>query len=42
MNPYKKFKDAIANLTPEQHRVTQQGGTERPGTGEYLNQVEGK
>jgi peptide-methionine (R)-S-oxide reductase len=34
---YKKSEDAVANLTPEQHRVTQQGGTERPGTGEYLN-----
>ena len=34
---YKKSEDAVANLTPEQHLVTQQGGTERPGTGEYLN-----
>jgi len=37
MKMYKKSEDAVANLTPEQHRVTQQGGTERPGTGEYLN-----
>jgi peptide-methionine (R)-S-oxide reductase len=37
MKMYKKSEDAVANLTPEQYRVTQQGGTERPGTGEYLN-----
>jgi len=37
MKMYNKSEDAVANLTPEQHRVTQQGGTERPGTGEYLN-----
>ncbi|KAF0675110.1 peptide-methionine (R)-S-oxide reductase MsrB [Profundibacterium mesophilum] len=33
---YSKSEEAIANLTPEQFRVTQQNGTERPGTGEYL------
>jgi peptide-methionine (R)-S-oxide reductase len=37
---YAKSKEAIANLTPEQFRVTQQNGTERPGTGEYLNNKE--
>ena len=37
MKMYKKSEDTVANLTPEQHRVTQQGGTERPGTGEYLH-----
>jgi len=33
---YAKTKDAVLRLTPEQFRVTQQSGTERPGTGEYL------
>ncbi len=36
MNRYRKDPDAVARLTPEQFRVTQQSGTERPGTGEYL------
>ena len=40
MKMYKKSEDAVANLTPEQHRVTQQGGTERPGSGEYLHNHE--
>ncbi|MBS0430663.1 MAG: peptide-methionine (R)-S-oxide reductase MsrB [Proteobacteria bacterium] len=35
--PYTKSSEAIARLTPEQFRVTQQSGTERPGTGEYLD-----
>jgi peptide-methionine (R)-S-oxide reductase len=30
----------ISKLSREQHRVTQEGGTERPGTGEYLNNHE--
>ncbi len=33
---YSKNPEAIARLTPEQYRVTQESGTERPGTGEYL------
>lgn len=37
MSKYQKSQDAIAALTPEQYRVTQQNGTERPGTGELLN-----
>ncbi|GHD68041.1 peptide methionine sulfoxide reductase MsrB [Jeongeupia chitinilytica] len=34
---YRKTPEALARLTPEQFRVTQQNGTERPGTGEYLH-----
>lgn len=40
MATYAKTKEAIANLTPEQFRVTQQNGTERPGTGDYLRNKE--
>jgi peptide-methionine (R)-S-oxide reductase len=32
---FKKDPDALARLTPEQFRVTQENGTERPFTGEY-------
>jgi peptide-methionine (R)-S-oxide reductase len=40
MKTYTKDPDAIARLTPEQFRVTQQDATERPGTGQYLNNKE--
>ena len=36
MSAYRKTPEAIARLNAEQYRVTQQSGTERPGTGEYL------
>lgn len=35
-----KYDHAIRNLSPEQHRVTQQNGTEAPGSGEYLDNIE--
>lgn len=38
MSDYRKTPEAIARLTPEQYRVTQESGTERPGTGEYLHE----
>ncbi len=40
MSDYTKNPDVIATLTPEQYRVTQQSGTERPGTGPYLDNKE--
>ena len=40
MATYRKSDSAIAALTPEQYRVTQLSGTERPGTGEYLDNKE--
>jgi peptide-methionine (R)-S-oxide reductase len=40
MKSYKKSNAAIAALTPEQRRVTQQNGTENPGTGEHLDNKE--
>ena len=36
MRTFSKDPEAIARLTPEQRRITQQSGTEAPGTGEYL------
>ncbi len=38
MKRYSRTDAAIAALSPEQYRVTQQSGTEYPGTGEYLHQ----
>jgi peptide-methionine (R)-S-oxide reductase len=37
MQKYSKTPEAVAKLSPEQYRVTQQSATERPGTGEYLS-----
>jgi peptide-methionine (R)-S-oxide reductase len=40
MPKYTKDPEAIASLTPEQYQVTQEGATERPGTGIYLHNTE--
>jgi peptide-methionine (R)-S-oxide reductase len=37
MSTYRKTPAAIARISPEQYRVTQQSGTEAPGTGELLD-----
>src|SRR5262249_7456458 len=37
---FSKNDDAIGKLSPEQYHVTQQNGTEAPGTGEYLDNKE--
>jgi peptide-methionine (R)-S-oxide reductase len=36
MKKYRKNPEAIAKLSRDQYRVTQQGATEYPGTGAYL------
>ena len=36
MPRYSKTPQAVAALSREEHRVTQENGTERPGTGKYL------
>ena len=40
MRKFSKDPDAISRLSPEQYRVTQQNGTEAPGSGEYLDNKE--
>ena len=40
MTTYRKTPEAVAALSPQQYRVTQQSATERPGTGEYLENEE--
>ena len=40
MPEYKKTPEAVARLTREQYRVTQQNGTEAPGTGALLDNHE--
>ncbi|MBU2961910.1 peptide-methionine (R)-S-oxide reductase MsrB [Citreicella sp. C3M06] len=34
---YERNPDVVAALDPEQYRVTQENGTERPGSGQYLS-----
>lgn len=40
MTNYTKDPNAIAALSAEEFRVTQKNGTERPGTGKYLDNKE--
>lgn len=40
MTHYRKTAEAIDALSPEEYYVTQQSGTERPGTGKYLKNKE--
>ena len=37
MAAYKKTEAAVAKLSPEEYRVTQESATERPGTGALLH-----
>ena len=40
MPTYRKTLEAIARLSPEQYRVTQESATEAPGSGELLDNHE--
>ena len=40
MPSFARNTEDVARLTREQYRVTQEGATERPGTGEYLHNEE--
>lgn len=40
MTRYTKTAEALASLSPEEYRVTQENGTERPGTGALLHNKE--
>jgi len=40
MKTYNKNPEAVSLLTPEQYRVTQQDGTERPFQNEYWDNKE--
>ncbi|MGR3525604.1 MAG: peptide-methionine (R)-S-oxide reductase MsrB [Paracoccaceae bacterium] len=40
MPKYERNPDVVASLTPEQFWVTQESGTERPGSGELLRNKE--
>ena len=40
MSEYRRTPEAVAKLTPEQYRVTQESATERPGTGALLHNKE--
>src|ERR1043166_5132594 len=40
MRKFSKDREAISRRSPEQYRITQQSGTEVPGTGEYLDNKE--
>jgi peptide-methionine (R)-S-oxide reductase len=37
MQTYRKNPEAVAKLSPEQYRVTQESGTERPWSGQYVD-----
>ena len=40
MRQFNRDPAVIKSLSPEQYRVTQQGATEMPGSGEYLHNDE--